>query len=285
MIKNFCFAILLSACCASLSHAARTYAFDLRDDDNLFSFPADNPNMVTAVNSGPTAWATYGLDFNAAGDTLYAVNHADAAAGLTLGTVDTSNGTFTPVASILDAAGEPLSGDETGLSVDPTDNSIYLSTGAQLFTLDASTGVATLVGRFSGMDPDGTAISSVIDIAIDNNGDLFAFDIGTDSLWSVDMSTAAATHVAASELDASYAQGMDFDPTTNVLYSAIYMGSGNGSYGKWDLTNGVFTEVLDLPSFGSVELEIAITVPEPSGGVLSLLCLGGLGLIRCRRQR
>jgi hypothetical protein len=257
------------------------YAFDLRGDDNLFSFPANDPTSQTQI--GPIApsvgYATFGMDFNTAGTTLYAINHEPGA--LEVGTVDINTGVYTMSAPIATPAPN-----ETGLSVDPTDDSLYLSTGTSLYTLNPGDGATALVGNFSGMTPGGLTIGTVIDIAIDNSGQMYAHDISTDSLWSVNKATGAATFVGGSGLAGNFAQGMDFDPTSNLLYAAIYVSGGTGSYGTWNTSTGAFNQILPLGSFpdpagaNGRELEMAIRVPEPASA--SLLALAGLMLLRRR---
>jgi len=74
---------------------------------------------------------------------------------------------------------------------------------------------------------------------------------------------------------------MDFDPTTNTLYAAIYSGDGQGWYVSWDTTTGGITALADTLPFG-VEMELAIRVPAP--GALALVGLGGLVAARRRRR-
>lgn len=261
----------------SIASAGTTFAFDLRGPDNLFSFEATTPLVQTQI--GPVdlvGYAPYAMDFNTAGTILYVVNHMPGT--LELGTVDTTTGVYTAGPAI-----PSVTVTETGLSVDPTDETFYMSTATSLFTLDPVTGGTGYIGDF--VDAAGTPLAIVIDIAIDNGGQMFAHDIDSDSLYSIDKTTAVATLVGPSGLAANFAQGMDFDPATNLLYAAIYTGGGTGSYGTWDTTTGVFSEILDLPSFPDPtadgrELEMAIRIPEPA--TLSLLALGALGLLRRR---
>ena len=191
------------------------------------------------------------MDFNTAGTTLHVIDNL-VSPGFQLGTVDfETTGAFTPGPMISG----PLAGQSpSGLSVDPTDETFYVSTGTQLFTIDPVTGVSALVATFSGMDGNGNPIGLVIDIAIDSTGQMFAHDIGTDALFSVNKATGAATFIGFSNLAANFAQGMDIDPETDMLYAAIYTGGGTGSYGIWDTSTGIFTEILPLPMF-----------PDPSG--------------------
>lgn len=259
-----------------------TYAFDHRGEDNLFSFPVNDPLNSTQIGPvGGLSYAPFAMDFNTKGSKLYVINHMTDAGNLELGTVDLNTGAYTAGPAIADPAPN-----ETGLSVDPTDETFYLTNGSNLYTLNPNDGSTVLLGTFSGMDPTGAPIGLVIDIAVDNFGTMYAHDITTDALWQIDKSDASATFIGYSGLDANFAQGMDFDPTTNLLYAAIYTGGGTGSYAIWDVTDGSLTEVLDLPSFpdpegGGRELEMAIRVPGPAS--LALLALGGAVGIRRRR--
>ena len=246
---------------APIASAQTTFAFDHRGPDNLFSFPVNDPLTQTQIGFvGGLDYAPFAMDFDTAGTTLYVIDHITGV--LVLGTVDMVTGVFTKGPVIVD----PLP-NATGLSIDPTNETFYLSNGTSLYTLDPVTGGTVLVGNF--VDPAGPAIGLVIDIAINNEGDMYAHSISTDSLYAIDKTTAVATFIGGSGLAANFAQGMDFDPVSNRLYAAIYTGGGTGSYGTWDTTTGVFTEILDLPSFpdpsgGGRELEMAIT--RLSGG-------------------
>jgi hypothetical protein len=155
----------------------------------------------------------------------------------------------------------------TGLSIDPVSGDFYVSTTNQLFTVDPVTATATLVGNL--VDGLGTALGTVIDISIDNNGDMYLHVLNNvaggpgGALWSVDKSTGVCTFIGTSGVATNFAQGMDFDPATNILYAALYTGAGAGSYGTWDTTTGAWTQILALPSFpdptpNGRELEIAI---------------------------
>lgn len=245
-----------------------TYSLDLRflaTDANFFSFPVDDPLTQTQIGPvGGIGWATFAMDFNTAGTVLHVIDNA-VSPSFQLGTIDfETTGGFTPGPMVTG----PLAGQaHTGLAVDPTDETFYVSTGTQLFTIDPVTGVSTLVATFSGTDINGNLIGLMIDIAIDSTGQMFAHDIGTDALYAVNKATAAATFIGFSNLAANFAQGMDIDPATDVLYAAIYTGGGTGSYGTWDTSTGVFTEILTLPMFpdptgNGRELEMAIRAAD-----------------------
>ena len=241
--------LLALMCPAEVLAQGTAFAFDLRTRDNFLTFPADDPVDLSFIDKN---YSPFALDFNVAGDTLYTIDSNTAQ----VGTIDPVTGDF--------SAGFPLTGDYaggavTGLSADPTDGSFYMSTAADLFMLDVNSGATTLIGSFG--------IGIVIEIAIDSSGQMFAHELDPDNgngiveggLYSVDKTTAAVTFIGSSGLQAVFAQGMDFDPDTDTLYAAIYTGGGTGSYGTWDTTTGAFAEIIDLPAFGPVELEMAIS--------------------------
>ena len=136
-------------------------------------------------------------------------------------------------------------------------------------------GAATLVGDF------GSAAGSMIDIAIDLDGNMYGHDLTNDSLVSINKATGEATQIGAHGLAANFAQGMDFDYATNTLYAAIYTGGGTGQFVSWNLNDGSVNELFDTAVWNA-ELEIAIrSVPAPA----STAALGLLGLAAARRRR
>jgi hypothetical protein len=205
-----------------------------------------------------------------------------------LGTIDTTTGVFAPGPSIT-GAGFNATSPATGLSIDPTSETFFASKANELFTLNPVTGVATSVGNF--LDASGAPLGTVIDIAVDNFGQMYAHVLGTaalggGALWRVDKTTGISTLVGTSGVATGFAQGMDFDPTTNLLHAALYTSGGNGSYGTWDTTTGSWTQILALSGFpdptpNGRELEIAIRVPGPA--TASLLVLGAAAAMRRRR--
>ena len=259
MKRFFVFVVLALLCTPSeiFAQTGTVFAFDLRTRDNFVTFSADDPSSLNFINKNVSPFA---MDFDTSGTTLYAVDSNTA----TLGTLDQATGLFTSVAALT---GDYAGGTVTGLSADPTDGSFYMSTATDLFSLNIVSGATVSLGTFTNSVVLGPAVGTVIDIAIDSSGQMYAHELdpaGGDlqiqgGLWSVDKSNAVATFIGSSGLESLFAQGMDFDPDSDVLYAAIYTGGGTGSYGTWDTSDASFTEILDLPSFGAVELEIAIS--------------------------
>ena len=234
-----------------------TYAFDLRTRDNFLSFPVDDPGSIEFINKNISPFA---LDFDAKGETLYAIDSNTSQ----VGTMDQTTGAFTPVAMLT---GDFAGGAVAGMSCDPTDGTFFINTTTELYTLDVNTGATVLIGEFTNSIVLGPAVGAIIDIAIDSSGQIYAHELDDaigdlmfeGGLWSVDKSTGVSTFIGGSGLESDFAQGMDFDPDTDLLYAAIYTGGGTGGYGIWDTATANFTQLAALPDFGDVELEMAIS--------------------------
>jgi hypothetical protein len=258
-------------CCQGAAVAqSEVFAFDLRfaAQANLFSFETNTPAIQTQIGPvGGLNYSTFAMDFSVDGSTLHALNHLPGANAVQLGVIDTATGVFTASATVTGAGWDTAGTNPTGLSIDPVSGVFYASKTNQLFTINPVTAVATLVGNF--VDTSGIQLGTVIDISIDNNGNMFLHVLNNvaggpgGALWSVDKATGVCTFIGTSGVATNFAQGMDFDPATNILYAALYTGGGNGSYGTWDTSTGAWTEILALASFpdptpNGRELEIAI---------------------------
>ena len=102
-----------------------------------------------------------------------------------------------------------------------------------LYTIDLATGANTVVGNSGGV---------LIDCACDNEGILYAVDIGSDVFGSIDKTTAAFTTIANLPFDANYAQGMQCDHGANVVYHAAYNNSmGAGQLYSVEQATGTYT--------------------------------------------
>lgn len=103
----------------------------------------------------------------------------------------------------------------SGLATDPTSGIMYASSNdvrsSSIYTIDLATGNATKVGTV-------TNSPALIAIAINNQGQMFGYDILLDSLIKIDKNTGAGTVVGSLGFDANFAQGMDFDESDNTCY-------------------------------------------------------------------
>lgn len=227
------------------------YQFNMRSGgdatfDSLQSFLL--PDAANATVVGPQTGNIYGLEFDDASGVLWAVSDT-----FQLGAMDTATGVFTPSTTITGTgAGES----PTGITFINASSTFYMSTSTGtdsfLYTVDTGTGGATLVGAM------GTPL--MIDVAINAQGDMYGHDISTDSIYSINTATGVATLIGATGFAANFAQGMEFDKSTGVLYAWLYQGSGVNTFATIDLVSGAATTVASpLPG----EYEGAITSSPP----------------------
>ncbi|MBN1657754.1 MAG: carboxypeptidase regulatory-like domain-containing protein, partial [Anaerolineae bacterium] len=129
------------------------------------------------------------------------------------------------------------------------DGTLYASssvcgTSSTLYTIDPATGMLTTVGNIG-------AGSCIIDIAINAAGEMYGIDIITDQLWQIDPMTGVGTPVGALGVSANYAQGMDFEEDTGVLYWAAY--TTQGELRIIDTATGASTLVGPFPGGNEVD--------------------------------
>ena len=203
-----------------------------------------------AVITAPLPILSFAIDHDATATTLWVVAAPPSPAAPTYGTVD-STGIFTPVGTL---SGGMLGA--SGLTAHPDGVTWYLTevSGAvtNLYRGNVTTGSMTLVGPLS-------AGGLMIDIACDSQGNLIGHSISTDSFYSIDPNTAVATLLGAHGLAANFAQGMDFDWSTDTLYATIYTGGGTGGFYSVDTTTGAVTLIQDTFSLNA-EMEISVKV-------------------------
>jgi len=139
----------------------------------------------------------------------------------------------------------PAGASFTGLSGAP-DGTMYGLTStcsaSYLVTLDVTTGQTTPVGTLNG-------VGCGIDLAFNtNDGMIYVVDLLTDSLYKVDPETAVATLIGSTGINANYAQGMDFEEESGVLYWAAYNGDTSvGELRVLDTTTGNSTLIGSFP--------------------------------------
>ncbi|MEZ6004183.1 MAG: hypothetical protein R3F33_08340 [Planctomycetota bacterium] len=253
--------LALLATASTAAAQSTVYGINLRSaPDQLFV--SDTANFVT--NWAPIATTAsqpfYGLDFNADATTLYAIDYATSE----FGTIDLGTGAFT----VLGVSTLPLSSIR-GLTAHPNGTTWYAMVGVNagadsaLWVGDMTTGTFTQVGVT-------VTASLMIDIACDVNGNLYGLNISDDALYSIDSTTGAGTFIGAHGLAANFAQGMDFDWSTNTLYAPIYTGGGTGQFCSLDVTTGAILTSEDTVSLNA-EMEIAIQQPAP-GSVGTPFC-------------
>ncbi len=210
-----------------------TYQFNMRGTgtgaDSLQSFLLPNANTATII--GPQTGNIYGLEYDPVAGKIWAVNDL-----LAIGELNKTTGVFTSSATIT---GVTAGQSPTGLAFQTAASPFYLSTSdgvdSELYTVNPVTGVATLVGSMG--------IPLVIDIAINATGQMYAHDISTDSIYSVNTATGATTLIGPTGVNANFAQGIEFDKSTGVLYGWLYEGAGVNRFATLNLTTGAATTV------------------------------------------
>ncbi len=206
---------------------------------NQVTFTLGNPGVLTPLGPGTS-------DFVSAADIVDGVYYGTIYGG-TFFSMDTATGAITTLGSLPDL---------TGLAYDYTTETMYgVDFGGTLYTIDLETYTYATVGNTGGV---------LIDCACDNDGNLFAVDIGSDIFGAIDKTTAAWTTIGNLPFDANYAQGMQCDHDANVIYHAAYNNSlGAGQLYLVDQLTGGYTLIGNFQ--GNTEVDGFATPYESSG--------------------
>jgi hypothetical protein len=230
-----------------------------RPANTLYSFILNAFSVQTTI--GATNPQIFAMDFNPTNTTLFGVTgNAAVPNPSTLGTINTTTGAFTPVAAVT---GLTAGDNTTGLTIHPVTGAAFLSAAggtpatSRLYSLNLTTGAATLIGQMTGAPAD----TIVIDIAMNCSGQLVAHEIATDSFYNVNPATGAMTLIGSHGLAANFAQGMDFDNQDGTLYAFIYTGAGTNRFGTVNLTTGAFTTQAQDNPLGEFEGAVRNTCP------------------------
>lgn len=216
------------------------------NESHLERFTLPTANVATYI--GSLDHIVFGLNHEPDTGELWAVTVYP----MQLGRVDTTSGAFTAVAPLSGIGANEV---PTGIASVSGRSTLHLSTyhpdtGSYLYRLSRDTGAASLVGPMPGV---------VIDIAINAEGELYGHDIDSDSIYSIDPATAQVLLVGPTGYDANYAQGMDFDKSTGILYAWLFLSDGGSLFATIDLQTGAATPVAQTVD----EQEGALTSPLP----------------------
>ena len=224
------------------------YGFDV-NNGIFMSFDIDDPSNPTTIAN--VSITPFGGTFDASNtDFMYVIDYNDGA----IKKVDVATGNVTTVG----AAGLQSGNTPTGLTCDKSTGILYAActSGSEslLYTVDPSTGAATLIGP--------TGIPALIDIAIDGTGQMYGYDIVGDNAYKIDKTNGTATMLGSIGFDASYAQGMGWDPASDAIYMAAYnVSTGGGELRLFDKVTGNTAVLGSLP--GEID---AFAFPGGSGG-------------------
>ena len=239
------------------------YAAELLTSE-LVSMDASAPATLTDVASlnGLTLLAGdfKGEDFS----TLYAIDFLS----FNLYKVDTATGAVTLVYLAVPPPGAQAEA-WNGMGWDQTTNTMYAVTSAgrtptsYLSTIDPDTAETTFVAPITGVgDPVNGAV--IIDIAVRADGLMFGVEIVTDTLVAIDKTTGEAQTLGSIGFDANFAEGLDFDDTTNTLYfAAVDNSTGAAEMYTLDTDTGAGTLISPIS-------------PDPTGTQYSALGIARL---------
>ena len=153
-----------------------------------------------------------------------------------------------------------------GMGYDLSSATMYLvtSTTAQLYTLNISTGAATLIG-------DITNAPGLLAIAVNCAGEIYGIDATGDNLVNIDPTTGEGTIVGSLGVDAmNFAMDADFDPATGILYWTQFNGA-SGELRSVDTFIGnstlLTTWSVDMIAFGIFEDCAPVGVEQTSGEI------------------
>ncbi len=208
----------------------------------------------------PEPRSFFGLDFDANATTLYAINGDTGE----IHSIDSLGVVSQPFPSDLPDPGGPPFLD--GLTAGP--NGLWYAiqfdgTRSRLFIGSVVTGLFSAAPHAVTTEPN-----TIIDIAMDSQGNLYGTSITDQRLYSIDPVTGMGEPIGLLGLPGGYAlnfaQGMDFDWWTDTLFATLYTGSCDGFFATINTSTGKAT--LLEPTLTSTlmqlgEFEMAIKVP------------------------
>lgn len=204
------------------------FAFDESNGPNngvYISLDANAPQAPTTLGPSPDTTHVFAGDF-VAND--FSVEYALDTNTNILYTVSTTTAAASPIATMT----PPVDNyDWSALRWDASTATAYAVTVgpirrnplspwySNLYTVDLSSGVSTLVGPIKNV-ADPTQDILMIDVAISADGLIYGLDLVSSSLMAIDKTSGAASVIGSIGFDANSAQSMDFDDATGTLYLA-----------------------------------------------------------------
>jgi hypothetical protein len=127
-----------------------------------------------------------------------------------------------------------------GIGYNSANGTYYLVGSANFYSFNVTTRVATLIGPFN------IAGGLMIDLCFNQAGTCYAYDLGVDNAYTINIATGAPTLLGTLGYDANFGQGMDYDYETNTIYlSAFNNGTFTGQLRTMNATTGMTTLIVD----------------------------------------
>ena len=231
----------LTLCAEGLSYG-QTIAYGIDGSNyptiNFVSVPLPEASPISTI--GATAASEQGGDFGPEG-LFYG------RAGGSLVTISLDDGGISTVGDITGIAGGQTI---IGMGFDESTSKMFVCAtnlsagGSELYILDLATAEAASTGMI-------TNASSILAIAVNPAGEIYAFDDGGDNLVRVDPETGEGTVIGSLTIG-TFAQDADFDAATGILYWTYFF-EGSGRLATVDVTTAESTPVTawsaDLAAF------------------------------------
>jgi hypothetical protein len=171
-----------------------------------------------------------------------------------LHTVDTATGATATIGTCA-----PLSGHVWTGATGTANGILYASSTndviSYLYRINTSTGAVTPVGQI-------TNAVTIIDIAINADNQMYGVDIENDTLVRINRFTGAGTVRGPIGFDADFAQGLDFEEASGVLYLAAYnTDTSQGELRTANTSTGSTSLVGAFP--GGAEVTVLAFTPPP----------------------
>lgn len=159
----------------------------------------------------------------------------------------------------------------TGLTITPNGTIYACAAGtgeSKLYRIDQFTGSPFFMGVVSNAP-------TLIDIAANSRGELYALDLSYDQLLYIDPFAPTGSVIGYIGFDANHSQGMDFDQRTDKLYLAAFNETeGRAEMRIADLTTGNTTLIAPVPSSLYKLDSLAIATSPPRYSYPPALCYG-----------
>jgi hypothetical protein len=205
--------------------------FDLLYPDNMNSLiPVDDGDFIAGAVSMPGGFV-YGITYGAK---LYEIDPL------------TGDNSFVTTFNMQFVSGISFDGDK-----------LYASTVTDLYTIDPVSGQTTLIGAFN------TPGQLMISIDFNADGELFGFDMGDDTFYSINKTTGEATAIGPLGVDFNFAQDMSIDRDANICFIAGYLNNTTPS-GLYVVDFETGQATLYAPFPGSPEIT-GFAIPYLSG--------------------